>query len=188
MTHDVPRFALAPLPNAHPDVGRWLDMLQDARKRTRGDLYGFALTDAELDAAPAAGVNTIGAVLYHIAASEAQWAYQNLLDAPLPDAVAALLPYPMLDAAGRLSTPRGMPYQWYVDTLNSVREHILTVFAPMSPEEFRTPVRRTLEYGEVEFTPEAVVVHLAQHEAEHRGQIHTILDGVRGRSQISGDY
>lgn len=180
MTDDVPRFALNPLQDADPDVGRWLDMLEDSRKRTRGELYELQLTDAELDAPPATGVNTLGAILYHLAAAEVQWIYDNLLQIRPPDALAEILPYPVLDADGHLSTPRGWRVEDYLERMNAVRAFTLAELTPMTPEQFRTPRFKVMEYGAVEFTPEAVVVHLAQHEAEHRGQIQMLVGSLHG--------
>ena len=179
MTDDVPRFALNPLQDADPDVGRWLDMLEDSRKRTREELYELQLTDAELDASPPTGVNTIGAILYHLAVAEVQWIYDNLLQIPPPDSLAEILPYPVLDANGNLSTPRGWRIDSYLERMNAVRACTLAELKPMTPEQFRTPRFKMMEYGAVEFTPEAVIVHLAQHEAEHRGQIQTLAESLR---------
>jgi len=55
----------------------------------------------------------------------------------------------------------------HLERLSKCRQYFLSAFEGMSAEEFRRP--RKVENYEV--TPEWVIHHLMQHEAEHRGQI-----------------
>ncbi len=56
--------------------------------------------------------------------------------------------------------------------LKTVRARLLQVFQGMSLPDFR----RARQLPEYDVTPEWVLHHLMQHEAEHRGQIGTLRD------------
>ena len=53
-----------------------------------------------------------------------------------------------------------------------MREYFLRSLQGMSIEEFR----RVRSFTDYQVTPEWVIQHLMQHEAEHRGQIMTIRE------------
>ena len=69
---------------------------------------------------------------------------------------------------GSYTAVSGEPVEVHLERMSLIRQAVLDVLTGMSLEEFRT-LRLTEENGQV--TPEWVVEHLAQHEAEHRGQI-----------------
>jgi hypothetical protein len=71
------------------------------------------------------------------------------------------------DEAGLLSRVSGRLPAEHDEMLDAVRAYLLEAFRTMTPEDFRRP-RHLPDY---DVTPEWVVHHLAQHEAEHRGQI-----------------
>lgn len=174
----VPRFSVEPVAGCDPAVGRWLAILDDARKRTRYTLSTIQPDD--LDAAPVAGRNTIGTLLYHIALVDLNWVYDNMLQQPYPAEVAALFPYPLRDAQDNLTPVTGWDLAAYQRILEAARQQIIEVFKAMSAAEFYAVLSRVEDYGPYETTPEAVLQHLAQHEAEHRGEIQILLDGLRG--------
>jgi uncharacterized damage-inducible protein DinB len=96
MSENIPRFQVHIVPDCHPEIGRWLGILDDARKRLQ-----FALRpvqDADLDAPPPIGINTIGTILYHIAMADLNWLYDNLPQQPYPADTLPLFPYPITDA------------------------------------------------------------------------------------------
>jgi uncharacterized damage-inducible protein DinB len=151
-----------------PEVGRWIWALQDTRRRTLEQLEG--LTQTVVDWAPPDGGSTIGTVLYHLALIEADWLYSEVLELPYPPEALALFPYADRDAQGQLLAVGGIELGQHLARLDTVRQWLLATFQPMSLAEFRRV--RTLPQYEV--TPEWVLHHLMQHEAEHRGQIGTI--------------
>jgi uncharacterized damage-inducible protein DinB len=71
------------------------------------------------------------------------------------------------DDRGRLTAIPGMPLADHLRRLDVVRQHVLAEFRDMPPVEFRRPRHRPT----YRVTPEWVLHHLVQHEAEHRGQI-----------------
>jgi len=163
---------------AVPEIGRWLWRLEETRRRTLRRLDGMAPELIDW-AAPESG-NSIGSVLYHIAAIEIDYLYADLLGQPFPPAIVDLFPYEVREENGRLTPVRGFDLAWYRHRLDRVRDHVLEVFRAMDEDDFRR-VRRLADYP-VDITPEWAVYHLIEHEAEHRGEIATL----RARAEAAG--
>jgi uncharacterized damage-inducible protein DinB len=151
-----------------PEIGRWLWALQDCRDRTMRVLDGLA--PAMIDWQPPDNGSSIGTILFHMAAIEADWLYVEALEQPFPPQVIALFPYEVRDKQGRLTQVTGVSMDEHLQRLETVRTLLLDAFGQMELSEFRRV--RSLEYYDV--TPEWVLHHMMQHEAEHRGQIGTI--------------
>jgi uncharacterized damage-inducible protein DinB len=160
-------------PSRQPEIGRWLWALQDTRRRTLKGLDG--LTQAVIDWLPENVESSAATILYHIANIEADWLYAEVLEQPFPAEVEALFQYGTRDGQGNLSQVIGMSLEHHLQTLKIVRSLLLDVFEAMDLDEFRRA--RTLEPYDV--TPEWVLHHLMQHEAEHRSQI----GAVRARAE-----
>ncbi|MCB0018546.1 MAG: DinB family protein [Anaerolineales bacterium] len=148
-----------------PEIGRWLWALQDTRERTFEELEG--LSDEVLNWQPSPKESSIGALLYHIAYIEADWLFIEVLERPIPQEVEAQFGQGVRDDNGQLVQVGEQSLQANLNRLSQIRERLITVFQEMSLEEFRRP--RSFEYYDV--TPEWVLHHLMQHEAEHRSQI-----------------
>ena len=151
-----------------PEIGRWLWALQDTRQRTMR--YLDSLTPTMIDWLPPDNESSIGTVLYHIALIEADWLYTEVLEQLYPPKVAALFPYVDRDGQDRLSQVQGLSLEQHLERLEIVRRLLLDVFQAMDLHEFRR-VRTLADY---EVTPEWVLHHLMQHEAEHRSQIRAL--------------
>jgi uncharacterized damage-inducible protein DinB len=155
--------SLAHLP---PEVGRALWALDDGRRRTKaviGDLEHDIL-----DWAPPDDGNAISTLLYHIAAIEMEWVCFDVQGRTsfCPE-VRRHLAAGVRDEAGRLVRADGESILTHLARLDETRDHLVDVYSAMTAEEFRRPRRGTTD----DVTPEWVVHHLLQHEAEHRGQI-----------------
>lgn len=159
-----------------PAIGRALWTLDDARRRT-GEVLAD-LDEAALDWAATPAGNSIGTLLYHIAAIEADWLYAEVLEEEqFPPEVVALFPHDVRDERGRLTPVRGLDLEAHLRRLDAVRERLWAVFGAMAPADFR----RARGLPDYDVTPEWVIHHLAQHEAEHRGQIGTLRE-LAGRA------
>lgn len=149
-----------------PEIGRMLWMLEDTRQRTLAFLEG--VTGATLEWTPFPNGNSIAALLYHLAAIEADWLYTEVLEQPdFPPQIVALFPEDVRDEHEHLTPPQETRLDVHLDRLAAVRQLLLAGFAGMTLGDFRRA--RTLPGYDV--TPEWVLHHLMQHEAEHRGQI-----------------
>ena len=179
MSENIPRFQVNVVPDCHPDIGRWLGILDDTRKRLQFTLR--SVQESDLDAPPPIGINTIGTILYHIAMADLNWLYDNLLQQPYPADIMSLFPYPIANEHDHLYPVRGWDLQAYQQRLSVARAKVHEVFKPMTIEAFRGVLRREEPDWVYEMTPESVLQHLAQHESEHRGEIQLFVTALRGQ-------
>lgn len=151
--------------SVEPEIGGWLWALEDARKYTHACLEGL-LAD-HLDWLPPNRENSIATLLYHIALVEADWLYVEVLEQPYPPSAVALFPYPVRDEQGLLTKVEGVPLAEHMMRLDAVRQQVLDIFQSMSLVDFQR-ARRLPDY---DVSPQWVLHHLLQHEAEHRSDI-----------------
>jgi uncharacterized damage-inducible protein DinB len=168
---------LEPLNGYAENIGQWLSALQDARQRTMEVLDG--IEPEWLDVTLEDEEESIGTILYHIAAIETSWLYTEVLETNFPPGIAALFPHDVRDDEGKLM-PVTDTMQNHLDRLKIVREKLLEGFSRMSQKEFVT----TKQFEEYEVSPVYVLHHLMQHEAEHRSQIDRI--GMKAKA-VPGD-
>jgi uncharacterized damage-inducible protein DinB len=161
----------SPLPGYEPEIGAALWRLEDGRSRTLRQLADMPeeLLDRET------GGNTIGTILYHVALIEADWLFSEILEEPLPDELAQLFPADDRDPAGVLTVVSGESLDQHLARLRAVRETVLERLRGMTSEEFDR-LRRLPAY---DVSPSWVIHHLAQHEAEHRGEVGAAIASLR---------
>jgi uncharacterized damage-inducible protein DinB len=147
------------------EIGHWLWALQDTRHRTMRALDG--VSSAILDWLPPGNGSSMGTILYHIAGIEADWLYTEVLEQSISPEIAALFPYDIRDGQGHLGQVQGLSLAQYLRRLEIVRGLLLSAYQPMDLTEFR----RARSLAQYDVTPEWVLHHLMQHEAEHRSQI-----------------
>jgi uncharacterized damage-inducible protein DinB len=159
------QLIVVPIEAVDPDIGRALWMFEDARRLTKDALAG--IDPKAVDWLPVDGVNSIGTLLYHIAIIEADWLYVEVLEQPFPPEIAEQFPYAVRDATGRLTPGTGRTLDEHFVLLDAVRARLIDAFRPMNIVDFRR-LRRLPDY---DVSPEWVLHHLMQDEAEHRGEI-----------------
>ena len=138
-----------------------LSALQNARARTLDLLTGA--TDAALDRGEP---NTVGSVLYHIAAIEADYLYDDVLGTP--DAIPTdLFPHPVREEDGVLTSVTGYTLDEHLARLATVRQALIEAYASFDDDRLHS-VRELPNYV---VSPAYVLHHLMQHEAEHRAEI-----------------
>lgn len=170
------QLIVQPPPDMLPEIGRAVWMLENARLRTLPHLTD--LDSAELDRRPEWALHSIGTLLYHIAMVEVDWLLVEVqghpYDQPYPGDMAAWFPYPMR-SDNRLTRIVGIGLDEHLQRLAVVRRALLDTFRAMSLEDFR----RARALPESDVTPEWVLHHLCQHEAEHRAEIAVLRTGVK---------
>ena len=159
--------------NSEPLIAPWLWALQDSRQRTLEELEN--LPPVWLDWVSSPAESSIGTILYHMADIEADWLFVEVLEQKLPPTVAALFPYPTRDEHGRLTQVHGLSLATHLERLATVRKLLMDVFQRMDLADFR----RVRSFPPYDVTPEWVLHHLMQHEAEHRSEI----GGLRRRAK-----
>jgi uncharacterized damage-inducible protein DinB len=179
------RLTIVGVPGFEPEIGRVVWMLEETRQRTKAGLFGLA--DDQLDWTRASAAhskcNSIGALLYHIAAIEADWLYAEILEAEVyPSEVLDLFPEDVRDDGGHLTFAQGVRLDAHLLRLDAVRERVLAAFSGMSLKEFR----RERNLPDYTVTPEWVLHHLMQHEAEHRGEIEMLRVVMTAQRETTG--
>lgn len=159
------QLVIEPLPGFQPEVGRAMWMVEDARQRTRRALKGLNPAHVDYQATPDG--HTISTLMYHIAAIELDWLYAEVLMTNWSDETAALLPHGVRDENGRLTHITGYTLDDLWRRLEHVRKLLLDTFKTMTVDDFR----RQRELPDYDVTPEWVLHHLCQHEAEHRDEL-----------------
>ena len=166
-------LTLEPLPGYPEPIAYDLARLGDARNRTLSAVQG--LTQAQLETLPEGGGNTIGTLLYHLAAIEVDWLYAEILTEDFPEDIIALFPVDVRDESEHLSPVTGVTLETHLNRLSFVRQRFLERLTAMTSADYRRP--RSLPDYDV--TPAWVLHHLAQHEALHRGQILTLKRALK---------
>jgi uncharacterized damage-inducible protein DinB len=158
---------------ADPAVRPWLAALADSRRRTLDALHD--LPGDAVDALAGEGPNGIGTLLYHVAAIEADWLFEDILGpesgAQWP---AGLFPFDVREESGRLTPVLGVPMDAHLERLRAVRALLHTHLAPMTADEFERPRARDA----YDVSAAWVVHHVLQHEAEHRAQMSAAREAV----------
>jgi anti-sigma factor RsiW len=99
---------------------------------------------------------------------------------PAQQAHDALFPWSARDETGRLTTDTGLALDAHLARRDSARAQTVATFVTMASAEFR----RTRALPAYDVTPEWVIQHLRQHEAEHRGEIGVTLGRARAAGTI----
>lgn len=157
------------LPAYQGEIGLWVWCLEDTRKRTLLILQG--ISQDELDWQADSEANTIGSLLYHIAAIEMSYVFEDLLaGSQFPDDLEFLLPQDVRRLDGSLANVTGEALTDHLKRLESCRKLLEEVYQNLKPDKFHKPVRLDVK----KISPAWILHHLMQHEAEHRGQIEEI--------------
>ena len=165
---EVRRLELLSEEFGDPIIAHAVASLRDARRRTLKCVDG--LRDETLRWRSGGAANSIGDLLYHIALVEADWLFDEVVGIPYPEQMKVLLPAEMRDAQGRLSQAAAETLGDHLRRLLRVREELEKVFRTMTLEEFR----RLRHMPAYDVSPEWILHHLAQHEAEHRNRIRVL--------------
>lgn len=157
-----------------PEIGRWYAALEDLRLGTVLSLHG--LDPDQLSWVPAAGVNSIGTLLTHIAEAEAFWILDRIGGRPLPATRRELY---RIDSFGRPEAPQAprAPGSYFLGILTDLRTESREVLAGLKDQDLEGR-RVWTDPGRADarevFTVRWILSHVLVHEAHHRGQISTV--------------
>jgi hypothetical protein len=114
-------------------------------------------------------------LLYHIALIELEWLFTEILEEQVPDDLMRLFPDEDRDEHGVLTLVKGQTLAQHLDRLSIIRNTLIKKMQRMTAEDFQR--KRVLPQYEV--SPEWVLHHLSQHEAEHRGEIGSVMGQIK---------
>ncbi len=155
-------------------IGRWLWALDDSRERTKRLVAGLTLR--QLDTVPTGLTNSIGTLLYHIALIEADYLCVDVLgmkEDTLLEELLPLFPLDVRDDRDRLCVMAGISAAEHIARLDAVRAAVVKTYSSMTMTELDS-TRELVTWGFV-VSPAWVIYHLTQHEAEHRGEIRSLI-------------
>jgi uncharacterized damage-inducible protein DinB len=166
-------FHLDPTDGFPPGVGRFVTMLAETRSRLMRDIGD--LDPGELDRTLPWAPNSVGTLLYHLAAIELDWTFADLLETEtFPDGAEEWFPVDVREENGRL-TPVIDPLSRHLERLEWVRGHLLDALSGLGDDDLDRTVNPENPSGGA-----WILHHLMQHEAEHRGQIGELRAALRG--------
>jgi uncharacterized damage-inducible protein DinB len=168
MSETREQLIVQPLAGYPQPIAEALWRLQDARQRTLDALKD--LPDSAIDWHATGLQNSIGTLLYHIAAIEIDWLYSEVLQRAWTPEQETLFCYPVRDDDGRLYPVQNVSITDHLARLEKTRQYLLDGFRQITLDDYR----RERELQDYDVSPEWVLHHLSQHEAEHRSEICTL--------------
>lgn len=166
MTGVAPNTRVTLSPGGYdPLITPWIWAIEDGRQRTKRAIMHIGADT--LDWAAQDGGNSIGTILYHLVAIEMSYLYEDILEIGWAPELEPLVQYAVRDPSGRLTPVVGEDLGTHLHRLDQSRALLLEHLRRMSSVEWLRE-RRIEDYT---ITPAWVLHHLAQHEAEHRGEI-----------------
>jgi uncharacterized damage-inducible protein DinB len=149
-----------------PQVGALLAMTEECRGRTLRLVE--SLDPERIDTPPAWLGNSPASLLYHIAAIELDWLFAEIMAKDFPEETSVWFPHDVREESGRLTPVVRESKEHHLARLRWVRNLMRDELRFLSDDDLQ--VTRPTDGGNT-VTPEWVLHHLMQHEAEHRGQL-----------------
>ena len=168
-------YIIGPQPGYSPEIGTMVSMLAFTRMQVLHNVKG--LSQADLDFLLDAKANTVGALLNHLAATEAYY-QMNTFDGiewdKWPEAAKKIWDVPMNLGEPARKTIKGHSLDYYVNLLNETREKTLAQFRKRDDKWLAGPAKPDFmnNYGKW--------FHVAEHESNHDGQIKFLKSRVPG--------
>jgi len=155
-------------------TGLLLSQLEEGRARTLR--VAGACPAQRLHQSSPAFPNSVAAHLAHLGAIELDWLYCDLLGQEIPQEALAGCPIAdVRDASGRLDAAEGASWEELLAWLEACRQRLLDHCRTLQSSQLGTLVQGQ----EGSATPEWILAHLVQHEAEHRGVLRRMLSDWR---------
>lgn len=163
-----------------PEIAVWLWAMAETRQKTKTYVQG--ISQDVLDwAGPEGDENSIGTLLYHLAAVEMGWLYGDILEQPFPEKD---FPVPG-ETQGRLTPVPGVALDDHLARLDRCRTVFLEKMQGMTLGDWSRLRRPEGEAYAV--SPAWAVFHLVEHEAGHAAQIGVMKKRARAALLGSGE-
>ena len=173
-------WVIGPKPGFTPEIGTLSSMLAFTRMQVMQAVKGLSVAD--LDFLLDSKANTIGALLNHLAATEAFYQANSFAGYSwdkMPDAVKQKWELAMNLGEPARKSIKGNSLDYYLDLLNRGRERTLAEFKKRDDKWLATV---DPEFGGNNF---GKWFHVAEHESNHNGQIKFLKSRIPGAKPAS---
>ncbi len=173
-------WIIGPKPGFTPEIGTLTSMMAFTRMQVLSAVKGLSVAD--LDFLLDSKANTVGALLNHLAATEAFYqanSFDGYTWEKMPDAVKQKWDVPMNLGEPARKAIKGNSLDYYLDLLNKGREKTLAEFKKRDDKWLMTV---DPEFGGNNF---GKWFHVAEHESNHNGQIKFLRSRIPGAKPAS---
>jgi uncharacterized damage-inducible protein DinB len=147
-----------------PEVAVYMKMLEQSTGEWRW-MLGKDVTPAQLVHQAYPGAHSIGAVLLHMADSEAIWTMEVLAGGSVPESLKKELLADETDAwNGKWPTVPEEPLEYFYEKQDRVRKHTLEVLAGL------TDIDKDFTAWGNTFSLRWILGHMVSHDSQHGGQ------------------
>ena len=153
--------------NLPSNIAGFYAMLSDMRNRLLEEVDG--ITQKQLDFSPSiTKIETIGTLLFHIAAIEFSWIYEDIFKEEM---VYEEWKYAFA-LREQLDPPQmtNKSLSFYLEKLHSLRERVYATVRGWNDKE----LEKVVKSGNQFYTIRWILYHLVQHESHHIGQINLL--------------
>jgi len=157
-----------------PEIGTALWCLEDTRRRTLDLLKDMPEGYIDYDVHD----NKIGTILYHIALTKMDWLFVEILNEPISDEVMQLFPEEARDQEGHLTPIKTLTLEQHLNRLGKIRKILMDKLLGMTIDDFYCK----RNFPQYDVSPQWVLHHLSQHEAEQRGEIGSVINFIKYES------
>jgi len=174
-SQDSSPWVIGPKPGFTPEIGTLTSMMAFTRMQVLQAVKGLSATD--LDFLLDSKANTVGALLNHLAATEAYYqanSFEGYNWDKMPDAVKQKWQVPMNLGEPARTAIKGNSLDYYLDLLNKGREK---TFAEFKKRDDKWLMTVDPEFGGNNF---GKWFHVAEHESNHNGQIKFLRSRIPG--------
>jgi len=148
----------------HPEVATYINMLKQSTGEWRW-MLGTDVTPEQISHQAYPGAHSIGAVLLHMADSEAIWTMEVLEGGVVPAALKEELLADKTDVwNGKWPVAPSKPLEYYYEIQDRVRENTLRVLAGL------TDIDKEVTAWGNQFTIRWILGHMVSHDSQHGGQ------------------
>jgi uncharacterized damage-inducible protein DinB len=147
-----------------PEVAVYINLLQQSTEEWRG-ILGTDVTPVQISHQAYLGAHSIGAVLLHMADSEAIWTMEVLEGGAVPAALKEELLADQTDVwNGKWPTVPEEPLEYFYEKQDRVRKHTLEVLAGL------TDIEKDFTAWGNTFSLRWILGHMVSHDSQHGGQ------------------
>lgn len=158
--------SLEPLPNFAHEIGLFLANLEKIRKGWRDAVKD--LTKEELAAKILPDVQPIGTMIIHIAEAEYFWTQQIISGKEFTEEIKNLMHH---DLWFKDFAAHNLDIEYCLEVVDQIHQMTRETLATFNDDDLQKTFVHQHENGETHYSLRWILVHLLEHDAEHKGQM-----------------